>query len=94
MLRGRIVQGPLVAAGETTGRTIPPMLPANCRWSDTPDASFLYRNYACIAVVRPGRVEISRGRKKAPLPPLVGVCGSIAHGKRQVEAWLAASRKR
>ena len=65
-------------------------LPDNCRWADTPAASFLYRNYACIASVRVGRVEIARGRKKAPLPPLVGVRGSIEQGKRHVERWVAA----
>lgn len=66
------------------------MLPDNCRWSDTAEGACLYRNYACIAVVRPGRVEIARGRKKAPLPPLVGVCGSVEQGKRHVERWVAA----
>ncbi len=66
------------------------MLPENCRWSDTAEGACLYRNYTCIAVVRPGRVEIPRGRKKAPLPPLVGVCGSVEQGKRHVERWVAA----
>lgn len=66
------------------------MLPDNCRWADTAEGACLYRNYACIAVVRPGSVEIARGRKKAPLPPLVGRCGSIEQGKRHVERWVAA----
>lgn len=70
------------------------MLPDNCRWADAPDASFLYRNYACIASVMPGRVEIKRGRKRDPKPPLVGTCGSVEQGKRHVERWVAARYRR
>lgn len=64
------------------------MLPADYRWHDAPDASHLYLNYRCVATVRSGQVVISRGRKKDPAPPLVGVCGSIEQGKRYVERWV------
>ncbi len=66
------------------------MLPESYRWLDEPGASHLYLNYRCVATVRAGQVVISRGRKKDPAPPLVGVCGSIEHGKRHVERWVAA----
>lgn len=61
------------------------MLPADYRWLDSPEGSYLRHGYRCVAIVRPGRVTILRGRKSRPELPLEGACGSIAHGKRQVE---------
>ncbi|KAF1698365.1 hypothetical protein CSC62_05510 [Pseudoxanthomonas jiangsuensis] len=66
------------------------MLPDSYRWHDGPEGSRLFYNYGCVATVRAGRVSIGRGRKRAPLPPLEGVCGSVEQGKRHVERWVMA----
>lgn len=76
------------------------MLPDNCRWSDTAEGACLYRNYACIVVVRPGRVEIQRGGalgsrlcavELAQLPILGGGPGAPAHSPPPPPCCMAAS---
>jgi hypothetical protein len=69
-------------------------LPDGYQWLQDGDTAYLRYNYGCLAVVRPGRVTIKRGRKSRPVPDLEGVCGSVEHGKRQVEARLAALARR
>lgn len=66
------------------------MLPADYRWLDSPEGSYLRHGYRCVAIVRPGRVTILRGRKSRPELPLEGAFGSVEQGKRHVERWVAA----
>lgn len=66
------------------------MLPDQCRWLDTPDASFCHYHYRCIAIVVRGQVVIARSAGRRKRHDLMGKCGSIAQGKRHVERWIAA----
>ena len=65
------------------------MLKPACRWLDSPDGSFLYWNYACIARVKPEGARwlttISWGGRWYSAP-----AGSRLQGKRWVERWVAA----
>jgi hypothetical protein len=65
------------------------MLPAQCRWIDCPDGSFLHWNFACIAYVHPNESGWHstvrwRGRE------LTCKCAGREQGKRWIERWLAS----
>ena len=66
------------------------MLPDGYRWIEADGAAYLRHGYGCAAIVRPGQVTINRATKNKPRTDLIGTCGSIEHGKRQVEARLRA----
>lgn len=64
------------------------MLPASFYWLDFPDGSYLRRNYACIATVKPrdGRWETVIKWGDACY---YGRAGSLAQGKRWIERWVS-----
>lgn len=62
------------------------MLPDSYRWVDSPQASYLYHNYRCVAVVTENIVKINR----RGLGVVEGRCGSVAQGKRHVVRWMTA----
>lgn len=59
-------------------------LPDSYRWNDAAEASYLYQNYACRAVVTAAEVKIKRSNG----PDVLGRCSGVAQGKRHVERWL------
>lgn len=62
-------------------------LPDSYRWNDAAEASYLYQNYACRAVVTGSVVKI----KRRGGPDVVGACASLEQGKRFVERWLCVA---
>jgi hypothetical protein len=78
------------ATGETAAPKMAGMsLPPPCRWLDTADASHLYWNYGCIAVVlaRDGRHDMEltwQGRVRR------GSDDSRAGAKARIERFVAA----
>lgn len=62
-------------------------LPPACRWIDSHEASHLYWNYGCIAIVySDGRVRIQWGQCE----PIESRAACLAQGKRHVERWVSA----